>query len=110
MPTQKTFKRRVRTRMAKTGESYTAARHQLLRKGGDPDPEPTVDAAATTVETELMTSDAAMRRATGKGHAEWFALLDAWGATDPHPHRDRALAERGTWRPGLVDPERHGQL
>jgi uncharacterized protein YndB with AHSA1/START domain len=89
MPTQKTFKRRVRTRMDKTGESYTAARHQLLRKGADPDLEPTVDAAATTVETELMTSDAAMRRATGRGHAEWFALLDAWGATT-HTHTEIA--------------------
>ena len=32
MPTQKTFKTRVRTRMSKTGESYTTARQQLLRK------------------------------------------------------------------------------
>ena len=30
MTTQKTFKRRVRDRMAKTGESYTAARRQLV--------------------------------------------------------------------------------
>lgn len=30
MTTQKSFKRRVRDRMAKTGESYTAARRQLL--------------------------------------------------------------------------------
>ena len=30
MTTQKTFKRRVRDRMAKTGESYTAARRQLI--------------------------------------------------------------------------------
>ena len=37
MPTQKTFKQRVRTRMTKTGESYTAARHQLLRKAGEPE-------------------------------------------------------------------------
>jgi hypothetical protein len=32
MPTQKDFKRLVRARMAKTGEAYTAARAQLLRK------------------------------------------------------------------------------
>ena len=30
-----------------------------------------------------------MRRATGKGHAEWFALLDAWGATT-HTHTEIA--------------------
>ena len=33
MPTQKIFKHRVRTRMAKTGESYTAARRQLMQQG-----------------------------------------------------------------------------
>ena len=36
MPTQKTFKGRVRARMTKTGESYTAARRQLLNKAADP--------------------------------------------------------------------------
>ncbi len=30
-----------------------------------------------------------MERATGKRHAEWFALLDAWGATD-HGHTEIA--------------------
>ena len=30
MTTQKTFKRRVRARMAKTGESYTTARRMLI--------------------------------------------------------------------------------
>ena len=91
MPTQKTFKRRVRTRMAKTGESYTAARRQLIRKSGDA-PAEVVDAqddatvsppapASTDVPPELLTSDESMRRATGKGHAEWFAILDTWGAT-----------------------------
>jgi hypothetical protein len=38
MATQRTFKRRVRARMTKTGESYTAARSQLIRKAGLPDP------------------------------------------------------------------------
>ena len=36
MTTQKTLKRRVRARAAKTGESYTAARSQLLNKAGAP--------------------------------------------------------------------------
>jgi hypothetical protein len=35
MPTQKVFKQRIRTRMTKTGESYTAARRQLLNKSGE---------------------------------------------------------------------------
>ena len=86
MPTQKTFKTRVRTRMTKTGESYTTARQQLLRKA----PEPAADTArppvaapepAATPSTNL-TSDEAMERATGRVHADWFALLDAWGATN----------------------------
>lgn len=103
MPTQKIFKQRVRARMTKTGESYTAARRQLLRKASEP-PEPageatmaapTDDAPDTTpasaatepattepATTELLVSEDAVRRASGKGHAEWFAILDAWGATE----------------------------
>ena len=30
-----------------------------------------------------------MRRGTGRGHGEWFALLDAWGATE-HTHTEIA--------------------
>ena len=86
MPTQKTFKQRVRTRMTKTGESYTAARHQLLRKVTEPvAPEPQQQSPST----DLLTSDDAMLRGSGRGHAEWFALLDAWGATD-HGHTEIA--------------------
>jgi hypothetical protein len=77
MTTQKTFKRRVRDRMAKTGESYTAARRQLIANGHRPDP------GTPTVET--VVSDERMVEATGRSHAEWFALLDDWGGTD-HDH------------------------
>lgn len=109
MPTQKVFKQRVRARMTKTGESYTAARHQLLRKATNPQPGPSpeVPHAATGSESMVaereptslaarsippdapLVADAAMIRATGKGHAEWFAILDAWGATD-HTHTEIA--------------------
>lgn len=41
MPKQKDLKRVIRSRMQKTGESYTAARAQLLRKR-----EPATDYAA----------------------------------------------------------------
>jgi len=101
MPTQKFFKQRVRTRMAKTGESYTAARHQLLRKANEPGtpesaaPEAVPPEAAPPIPSEaLLVADESMRRATGQGHQEWFALLDAWGATD-HNHTEiaRWLAE-----------------
>ncbi len=93
MPTQKVFKQRVRARMTKTGESYTAARHQLLRKA---DPAPPPEPAASVAEAidpippdALLVADEAMLRATGKRYAEWFALLDAWGATN-HTHTEIA--------------------
>lgn len=73
MTTQRTFKRRVRDRMAKTGESYTAARRQLIAGGDQPDP-----GAATF---EPMVADDRMVDATGHGHDEWFARLDTWGGT-----------------------------
>jgi hypothetical protein len=104
MATQKVFKQRVRTRMAKTGESYTTARLQLLRKASTPgvtgpralalDPTPTVppaegetagaETSATRADTAAPppTSDDAVVRASGRSYEEWFRLLDAWGATD----------------------------
>jgi len=108
MPTQKIFKQRVRARMTKTGESYTAARRQLLPKtaeAADPtddvatmpvaatrtDATPTPAAPSTTKPDAefFVVADEAMQRATGKGHADWFALLDAWGAT-AHTHTEIA--------------------
>ena len=89
MPTHKTFKGRVRARMAKTGESYTSARERLLRKAPDPAPATTEAAAApeATEPTETAsadafpTSEAATVRATGKTYPDWFDVLDGWGAT-----------------------------
>jgi hypothetical protein len=81
MTTQKTFKRRVRARMDKTGESYTAARRRLIEAGDHPDP--------GTPTYETVVSDEKMRGATGKSHEEWFAILDTWGGTD-HNHTEIA--------------------
>jgi hypothetical protein len=86
MPTQKVFKQRVRSRMTKTGESYTAARRQLMNKAGEvapgaPDAPAVPESPAIPSDAQLV-ADEAMIRATGKGHAEWFAILDAWGAID----------------------------
>ena len=72
MTTQNTFKRRVRDRMAKTGESYTAARRQLIESGVRPDP--------GTPTFETVVSDEKMLEATGKRHDDWFTILDGWGA------------------------------
>jgi hypothetical protein len=80
MTTQKTFKHRVRARMAKTGESYTAARRQLIAKGDVPETAPAY---------EPLWSEEAVIEATGRGWDEWFKLLDAWDATT-HTHPEMA--------------------
>jgi hypothetical protein len=87
MTRQKSFKRLVRSRMAKTGESYTAARAMLLA-GEEP---------ATKDGPWLATSDATIRERTGRGWEEWFDLLDEWGSVEL-AHRDiarRVAAELG---------------
>jgi hypothetical protein len=77
MTQHKSFKRLVRARMAKTGESYTAARAKLLA-GKEPGGEPV-----------LPTSEEAIRERTGRGWEEWFDLLDEWGAAK-RSHREVA--------------------
>ena len=79
MTTQRSFKRLVRSRMEKTGESYTAARAMLLAADE-------LEPAAPRV---LVTSDENIRSRTGRGWEEWFDLLDEWGATE-RTHRETA--------------------
>jgi hypothetical protein len=81
MTRQRSFKRLVRSRMEKTGESYTAARAVLLAADGEP--------AGTAEQPPLATSDEKIRQRTGRGWEEWFDLLDDWGATE-RPHREIA--------------------
>lgn len=85
MTEHKSFKRLVRARMAKTGESYTTARGMLLR----------AEPASGTDAPTLKTSDEKIRERTGRGWEEWFAILDDWGAAE-RSHREiaRWLAER----------------
>src|SRR5437870_7162618 len=75
MPKQKDLKRIVRSRMQKTGESYTAARLHLVKKQD-------VDFAQIA-----GMSDAAVRKATGRSWADWVKLLDDAGAMSK-PHRE----------------------
>lgn len=77
MPIQKDLKRVVRTRMQKTGESYTAARLQVLKKKE-------VDFASVA-----GMSDASVHKATGRAWAEWVRQLDEAGAASK-PHREIA--------------------
>jgi uncharacterized protein YndB with AHSA1/START domain len=79
MTRHKSFKRLVRTRMDKTGESYTTARSMILAAEQSTGTQPPV----------LATSDEAIRRRTGRGWEEWFDLLDSWSASE-QPHKEIA--------------------
>lgn len=91
MTKNKDLKRRVRARMEKTGESYTAARARIV---GGPSP-------AEYAELASM-SDDAVRDKTGRDWAGWVEWLDGHDATGL-AHRDiaklvRAAApEAGGW-------------
>jgi hypothetical protein len=81
MTQQRSFKRLVRTRMEKTGESYTAARAMLL--------------AAEEPDGWLATSDERIRERTGRGWEEWFDRIDEWGELTHREIAKRIAAELG---------------
>ena len=78
MPKQKDLKRIVRSRMQKTGESYTAARLHVVHK------QPANNFAALAGMT-----DASVMKATGRDWASWVKVLDAENSTSK-PHREIA--------------------
>ena len=95
MPTQKDLKRLVRRRMQKTGESYTAARAQLLNKrssnakpsnGARPSKASLSKATATRDYAKLAgMSDATIEARTGCTWKSWADALDYVNAhTWPH--------------------------
>jgi hypothetical protein len=84
MPTQKDLKRIVRARMHKTGQSYTAARLQLIR---------TQRPVPGYAETAGM-SDAAVKKATGRDWIDWVKILDA--AERPHREIAKYVSSIGT--------------
>jgi hypothetical protein len=126
MTRQKSFKHRIRARMEKTGESYTAARRQLIaraeRSAATHDVGSTTEAlnvGATAADdpssgTESPSpavappmSDETVEARTGRRWEEWFRILDEWGATGrPHPEIARWLvAEQGLgawWAQGVT--------
>lgn len=75
MPRDKDFKRLVRTRMRKTGEAYTAARAQILKKSKPSTREPAVDYAALA-----GMSDDVIKARTGCTWKRWVHALDYHGA------------------------------
>ncbi|WP_422739893.1 hypothetical protein ACN263_12110 [Micromonospora sp. WMMD729] len=92
MTEQKSFKTRVRARVAKTGESYTTARRHLINRAAGPTPSPVSPAAPTERPSDAATGSAAaqteriaddlLRDRTGQGWADWFAVLDAASAAE----------------------------
>lgn len=75
MTRNKDFKRLVRARMKKTGESYTSARTQMTRK-------PAAAAKPNTKDYAKLAgmSDAAIKEKTGCPWERWVKTLDALGA------------------------------
>jgi len=91
MPTNKDFKRLVRARMEKTGEAYTAARANLLKRHATPsisapvalvDAPPPAKAAKPDYARLAGMSDAAIKKATGCDWDKWVFCLDYVGAQD----------------------------
>lgn len=76
MTTQKLFKRRVRERMSKTGETYTAARRQVVLK------RERLDARTSLATATELASDERVLEKTGRGWEAWISILDLWGARD----------------------------
>lgn len=99
MPKDKDLKRLVRARMAKTGESYTAARaHFVSARGGQFTPGNVPD----EYEKLAGMSDAAVRRATGKRWPEWADYLDGhhaytWEHKAIAAHIDESFDCGGWW-------------
>ena len=83
MTTHKTLKHRVRARMEKTGERYTAARRNVTAAAAAPSP---TEHSAPAPSAPPPVSDEAVCKATGRGWDEWFAILDDAGAAGwKHP-------------------------
>ena len=84
MPANKDFKRLVRGRMQKTGESYTTARAHLLTK------KPRAKKASVDYAKLAGISDAAIKAKTGCNWERWAHALDYAGA---HAWSHREIAE-----------------
>ena len=87
MTRQKSFKERIRARMDKTGESYATARRQLIEKS---EAEARKRRTPQTISSK-RTSDEAVLKNTGNTWADWFKLLDKWGA------KEKKHAEIARW-------------
>lgn len=103
MTKRKDFKRLVRARMRKSGESYTAARATLVAKRARVEARAVAAARpdARSFASLAGMRDEAVAARTGRTWAQWVELLDAAGAA-AWTHRDiakhlRATHDVGPW-------------
>src|SRR5262245_37100955 len=92
------LKKAIRSRAAKTGESYTSARRQVLearrRRATAPPPKPAPARPATRARARNVSGDASVRQKTGQGLDHWFAVLDRFDArAKGHTAAARHLSE-----------------
>jgi hypothetical protein len=94
MTAHKDFKRLVRTRMRKTGESYTAARAHFLKRERKPAPNP-----PTAIDYAKLAgrSDATIKKNTGCTWERWVKALDSVEAYT-WPHREIAAYVHTTYK------------
>jgi uncharacterized protein YndB with AHSA1/START domain len=93
MPTDKDFKRLVRGRMRQTGEAYTTARTNLLKKrapSSAPPAAPAPRSAPADFARVAGMSDDVVKARTGCGWERWVRSLDRVNA---HQWPHRAIAE-----------------
>jgi len=92
MTLEKDFKRLVRARMAKTGESYTAARAQILDK---PTEKPErVAPKPPDYEALSGITNRRLKERTGCAWEKWVPMLDHFGAADMRHREIAALVNR----------------
>lgn len=97
MTADKDFKRLVRTRMHKTGESYTTARVQILNKSR-PMAKPVAASSSPSAYAALAgLSDAALKAKTGCTWERWVKALDYQQAYE-WPHREIAAFVREKYK------------
>jgi len=101
MPRQKDLKRLVRARMKKTGEAYTAARAQILKKPKSK-PSPRLAAALSSAPKQDYAklagmSDASIKAKTGCNWERWVKALDRWGG-EKKSHREIVSMVAKTWK------------
>jgi len=98
MTSNKDLKRVVRARMKKTGEAYTAARAQIVKKPRAtiptavptaPDPAPAIASGPPDYAALAGTRDAVIKEKTGCTWERWVYALDRRGA-EQMSHRDIA--------------------